>query len=264
MHVTRAAALHVRSGFVRNPQLAVARTRHGTQMVVDLSDWRHQEILADGMYEPHITALFARIAGPGWTVLDVGANVGYFAALASNLGGATATVHAFEPHPRMAAMAEINALMNDGVTYTVIRAACGARSDRSTLRLARISGNIGDSTMLTDATSTGPTSVVDVIRLDEHCRDHQLRPDLVKIDVEGFEQQVLEGMGNLLIERIPAHLVIEVGGDPPRPAASKITSHMADLGYEPRSITDAGHLVAHTPRAGLQDLCFVRRGAADN
>jgi hypothetical protein len=153
--------------------------------------------------------------------------------------------------------------MNADVGYTVLQTACGARTQRAKLHLANVSGNIGDSTLLADASTTGPTSEVDVIRLDGHCRGHELRPDLVKIDVEGFEQQVLEGMGYLLAERIPAHLVIELGGDPPRPAASEITIYLADLGYEARSITNAGDLVKYVPRSGLQDVCFVRRGAAD-
>jgi hypothetical protein len=59
------------------------------QMVVDLSDWRHHELLSLGVYEPHVTALMKRLAQPGWTVVDVGANVGYFALLASYLGGIT-------------------------------------------------------------------------------------------------------------------------------------------------------------------------------
>jgi len=227
-------------------------------MLVDLSDWRHHELLARGVYEPHVTGLLQRISNPGWTVIDVGANVGYFAALASHLGGAGATVHAFEPHPQIVALAEINARLNDGEGFTVVQAACGARTDRLGLHLASIPGNIGDSTLVS-GTNPGSASVdVDVVRLDEYCRIHDLCPDLVKIDVEGFELQVLEGMANLLRERVPAYLVIEVGGGPDRPSACLVVDLLAGYGYEPQGLTDTGEFVSYVERVELQDVCFVR------
>jgi FkbM family methyltransferase len=229
-------------------------------MVVDLSDWRHQELFAHGIYEPHVTALVARIARPGWTVIDVGANVGYFASLASHVGGADAKVHAFEPHPRMASIAEINARMNERVSYTVIRAACGAETQRRTLYLARVAGNIGESTFIDPGSVEAPTAMVDVLRLDDHCEHLGLTPHLVKIDVEGSELLVLEGMERLLIERVPKHLIVEVGGEPKRPSPDIVVDRLMTFGYEPMSITPAGQLVAYVMRRELQDVCFVRRG----
>lgn len=227
-------------------------------MVVDLSDWRHHEILALGIYEPHISALLERVARPGWTFIDIGANVGYFSVLASRLGGPDATVHAFEPHPRMAAMAEINARINEDVSYTVIQAACGACAHQHPLNLAGVPGNIGNSTMLScESRESSSAVVVDVMSLDEYCDQDQLRPDVVKIDVEGFEGFVLDGMKNLLGAQIPSHVIIELGGDPERPSPGSIVARLVECGYRPHGISDEGALIPYVPRAEMHDVCFV-------
>jgi FkbM family methyltransferase len=252
------AGLHLRSAFVDNPRLALARTCRGSVMVVDLGDWRHHELLARGVYELHLTALFSRIASPGWTFLDVGANVGYFSVLACELGGPTAGVHAFEPHPRMAALAEVNARLTPGLSYTVVQAACGARPGQALLHLASTPGNIGDSTLLHSGGHRGPAVAVRVVTLDDHCETAALSPDVIKVDVEGSEGGVIAGMSRLLSDQVPSHVVVELGEIEERPVPELAIAQLAQFGYAPRSITAAGHLVDYVPDHELQDVCFVR------
>ena len=52
--------------------------------------------LLDGVYEPNTTAVFSSLIDKGTTVVDVGANLGYYTLLAAKVAK---KVHAFEPEP---------------------------------------------------------------------------------------------------------------------------------------------------------------------
>ncbi|WP_052330026.1 FkbM family methyltransferase [Thermicanus aegyptius] len=56
-------------------------------------------IIADGLWESWITEVFVASLSPGVTVLDIGANCGYYSLLAAQLTGPSGRVHAFEPNP---------------------------------------------------------------------------------------------------------------------------------------------------------------------
>jgi protein-L-isoaspartate O-methyltransferase len=53
----------------------------------------------DGLFEPEVTALLRQELQEGWTVLDAGANTGYYTPTAARAVGATGRVLAFEPEP---------------------------------------------------------------------------------------------------------------------------------------------------------------------
>lgn len=258
MTAVGAAGLHLRSAFVRNPQPAIARTSVSAFMLIDLGDWRHHDLLTRGVYQSHLTALLTRIASRGWTFLDVGSNIGYFSVLASALGGPTATVHAFEPHPRMASVAEINARMNPHISYEVFQVACSSGDGKALLYMASTPGNIGDSTLLAGTGEGRPTTNVTLVTLDDHCARRMLVPDIVKIDVEGSETGVIAGMSRLLSDRTPSHVVVELGDSDGRPPADEAIHQLAAFGYAPRSITAAGGLIGYAETAYLQDVCFIR------
>src|SRR5947208_793716 len=82
------------------PSQSIVRIRSG-----DLRGWRW--IVGSstngcwlGTYESHMQRLFREHIGPGSTVFDIGANVGFFTLLASKLAGEAGRVYAFEPLPR--------------------------------------------------------------------------------------------------------------------------------------------------------------------
>ncbi|WP_233247757.1 FkbM family methyltransferase [Caulobacter endophyticus] len=61
-------------------------------------------LLLDGYWEMWTTEAIARAVKPGMTVVDVGANLGYFTLLMADLVGAGGRVHAFEPNPQIATL----------------------------------------------------------------------------------------------------------------------------------------------------------------
>ncbi len=98
---------HVGQHASRKPRYA--RLRTGGRVAADVGDHLHRHMFFRGEYEPAVTRFMASIARPSWTVVDVGANVGYFSVLAADLGGPGSQIMAFEPHPQLNGMLTLTA-----------------------------------------------------------------------------------------------------------------------------------------------------------
>ena len=87
-------------------------------------------LMLDGYWEIWLTQFFARLVKPGMTVIDVGANFGYYAVLFGDAVGATGRVIAIEPVPSTAAVLRKTIDLN-GLTHTtrLVVAAAGDRDD---------------------------------------------------------------------------------------------------------------------------------------
>lgn len=180
--------------------------------------------ILNGTYEPEQTALFEQRIRPGHTVLDVGANIGYYTLLASVLAGPTGRVHAFEPEPRNAGFlrrhVEINRLRN----VTVQQAAVSDRAG-----MARFDFGSGSGTgHLADAGALE----VRTVRLDDYCAEHGLVPSAVKIDVEGAEMSVLHGARGTLERHRPVLFLSTHGAEVHRACLA----FLRGLGYAARPI----------------------------
>jgi len=187
-----------------------------------------------GVYEEEVTRLFHQLSSPAWTVLDVGANVGYFSLVAAEAGGIGARIFAFEPNPQMATLLRRTLALNGRSQVELVAAACGERDDKVELHLSPDPHNTGLSTVRHLAGTKRLT--VNELRLDTFCAEHDVEPDLIKIDVEGAEDSVLRGAEGLLRRGIPKHVICEVW----EATRSEVVSYMADLGYTAHAISPGG------------------------
>ncbi|MGA2017852.1 MAG: FkbM family methyltransferase [Opitutaceae bacterium] len=138
-----------------------------------------------------------QVVRPGMTVLDVGANLGLYTVLLSRLAGPTGRVIAFEPDKHHFALLTRNCALNGCANVEAHNVALGDRSGRLALRKRFF--NTGANTLGRPDTRSFPSEVeVDVVSLDEFLP--ALRPDLVKIDVQGWEVEVLSGMQRMLAD----------------------------------------------------------------
>lgn len=175
-----------------------------------------------GVYEPSTTILIERLIRPGMVVVDVGANIGYFSLLAAHKVGSQGKVYAFEPHPDNYALLVKNIQANN---YTNIVALQKAVSNTSgTLRLFGSSTNHGrHSIASSNVLNLANEAEVEGITLDEYVQQvvKSQQIDLLKIDVEGAEQMVIEG-GRKILEAAAPTVLMEfwprglrnLGGDP--------------------------------------------------
>lgn len=148
-----------------------------------------------GTYEPEQTRLFEELLRPGHTVLDVGANVGYYTLLASVLVGDPGRVHAFEPEPRNAGFLRRHASLNRRGNVRVEQAAVSDREGTARFDFGSGSGtgHLADSGAIE----------VRTLSLDDYCAQHGLAPHAIKIDVEGAEMSVLQGARETLVRHRP-------------------------------------------------------------
>lgn len=221
----------------------VAKLRHGGRVVVDIGDYVHRPMYFMGEYELATTRLFERLACPGWTVLDIGANVGYFAVVAARAGGPGSRVAAFEPNPAIGEMLAGTARLNPDLDIRVEHTAVGDVVGELDLHISSESRNSGLSSLRGDLPNTeGGTMIVNVTTVDTYCENYGLEPDIIKIDVEGFEHEVLVGAERTLRGARPRAVICEF--TPERDDPAGIIAIMDGHGYAPHSIADDGELTA--------------------
>ncbi len=163
-----------------------------------------------------------RLCRPGSVVLDVGAHHGMDTVLLGRWAGPTGRVYGLEANPENALVLEanigVNRLSQCAAVHTAVGAGCG------TLRLA-------DETV--DARSP-LARTVPMTSLDAFCEARGIgRVDLLKIDVEGFEGEVLRGATRLLAARPAISLELHVDSLPSyRTSAAEVLRPVELDGYE--------------------------------
>lgn len=141
-------------------------------------------------------AYFEAAVSPGQFIVDVGANQGAYTMLFSRLVGPEGRVVALEPAPALFAALDGNCRLNDAGNVTRLQVAAGKTRADAVLHCSRF--NSGDN-RLTDSVQ-GASVDVSVVPLDEILPTETV--GLVKIDVQGYELHVVEGM-QAIIERSP-------------------------------------------------------------
>jgi FkbM family methyltransferase len=158
-------------------------------------------------YEPLVWHRVMREIRAGDHVAEVGASIGLYALAFAGRVGAAGHVTAFEPDPQSAAALEANVSVNGWRDrITTIRAAVGKNSGQ--VRFAAAHGL--ESRIETRPEASHGVITVPMITLDDAIGGNRI--DVIKIDVEGFEQQVIEGARNLLTKERgrPRAILVEV------------------------------------------------------
>jgi FkbM family methyltransferase len=164
--------------------------------------------MAMNRYERGTTQLFERIVKPGMVVIDLGAHVGYYTLLAAKLVGPEGKVYAFEPEPTNYALLLKNIALNGYENIVTTRVAVSNRVGPATLFLTSLDS--GRHSTHHHGLPEGGTVAVEATTLDAFLQaEGWPTVDLVKIDVEGAELEVLEGMDQLLRKSSELKLIIE-------------------------------------------------------
>jgi FkbM family methyltransferase len=222
---------------------ALSRSAGGTVVPVDLADYADRVFYLTGRStELAVESALSRLLRPGDVYVDVGANNGFTVASALDLVGNAGSVIAVEPNPgccrRLNEIQKLNRLEH----FHVLPLALGSERSQAALRLP--GGRSGHGTLA--HTDDRVCSYVRVERADAVLADLLSalgrRVRCIKLDVEGFEPQVVEGMEELLKESRPyliaehEPILLERAGNSP----SALAERMRNLGYEPRRITRVG------------------------
>ena len=156
-------------------------------------------LLVFGGYEPEKMHLAASLLHPGDVAFDIGANVGIYTLLFSDVVGPTGRVVAFEPSPGNVGYLRRALSLNVVTNVSVIAAAVSRASGKTMFDLGADSS--------TGRISPQGALEIDTIGLDDFVARENCRPSLIKIDVEGAEVEVLEGASTTLRNFTPSLLI---------------------------------------------------------
>lgn len=178
----------------------------GADFYVDPVDRSYVPSMVGGYYEKVELDIFNNIAKDAKIMFDVGANIGMYSVLAAK-SNKSIRCHAFEPVVENILLLEKNLKLNKiQKQVTVVKSAVSNKTGFAVIHLSKkLSGTHSLSVDRGGSSRTIPT-----VSIDEYCKTNKITPDLVKIDVEGHEASVFNGMmkclktkPTILMEYIP-------------------------------------------------------------
>ena len=193
--------------------------------------------------EPALAPVLRATLRPGGTFFDVGANIGIYAAWGARLVSDTGTVHAFEPVPATRQALERLVAFNGLTNVRVIPCAIGSREGALTLHVAPGASGL-TTTHRPEQWTEGVSLTVAVTTLDAHVRTSGRSPDLVLVDVEGYEFEVLRGSREVLSSDRPPVVLFESHSGHLARCGTNLGSIVGwleeEVGYEVFGLTPAG------------------------
>jgi FkbM family methyltransferase len=206
-----------------------ARTRNGAVVLTPLDDFTGRATYFVGDVDARISRLCRMLLRPGDVALDIGAHIGVVTMLMARLVGQAGRIHAFEPNP-FAADLLLTSLERNAITNVdVHRVALGATED--VLPLVVPPGHIGNASFLHPA-DAGETVEVPVRPLSDVLDGVELTSiRLVKLDVEGYEREVLIGAKSLF-ESVPPGAIISECWSLNSPQGRALAQDLRELGYD--------------------------------
>jgi FkbM family methyltransferase len=158
-------------------------------------------------YEPAVFHYLKTKVRPGATVLDVGAHVGLFTVLLARWAGPKGQVFAFEPTPLTRTALIDHLTLNDVAGQVTV---CPfAVSDKEGSSAVYTVSNSPENTLspIHGRLPNAEAVEIEVTTLDAFCGSRRIRPDLIKIDIEGFELHALRGAKQILVHHRPTVVV---------------------------------------------------------
>ncbi len=179
--------------FYLAPDLAMVRLNCGHMLYVDpLDEHVSANIIANGAWEAHIHRALLALIRPGFRIVEVGANVGYYTTTMAGAVGAEGFVTAFEGNPRLAGLVQRSVLLNGYAPRSRIipKAALDQPGHIDFVVSRRNSGGGFVTLWEGNPYEDGETLKVEAVRIDDQDVG---RVDLIRIDAEGSEPFILRG-----------------------------------------------------------------------
>lgn len=215
---------------------------------LDLSQSIDSSIYFFGCFEADVTKNIAQFTKPGMTVLDIGANIGCHTLPIASLVGNTGKVIAFEPMDWARNKLNKNISLNNFSNISVEKIALSDKHETQTLRFR--------SNWPLDNHYQQEANVkqnITLETLDNYVKKMDIKVDLIKIDVDGYEYKIFKGAHHLLKTHKPI-ICTEIGHTTQRVGDSveEMIKFLSSLGYNFYSIKDLKQI--HDPMDVIRTL----------
>ncbi|HEY9662934.1 MAG TPA: FkbM family methyltransferase, partial [Allocoleopsis sp.] len=164
----------------------------------------------NGFWEPWITLAMLRTIKPGWHCLDIGANHGYYTLLMSSLVGAVGRVVALEPNDQLVQLVHRTLEVNGFVDRATAISQAVSDQVGQQVQLVIPSGHTGHASLHYVPSQTDQVMQVETTTVDQLTAEWA-QVDLIKIDVEGAEYAVWQGMQDTIYRNKEITIVLEFG-----------------------------------------------------
>lgn len=228
-----------------------SRTWTGVNMSLAMEDRIQRRIFIKKCHEPETEKHLLQFAEKAKCFLDIGANIGYFSLMLARKNPGL-TVFAFEPNPSNLKKIEENVRLN-GLNNVMIQNCCLSDSEGEVPFFVPPENESGWGHIGKEGEQPGSfrRTMVQAHTLDQLFEKGVLsgfRPDLIKIDVEGFESPVLAG-GKRMIQECRPVICMELNEsclEENHSSADALMNQLLSYGYKAYYITTGGELAETT------------------
>jgi len=186
----------------------IIKTLYGFKLKIDpvYDDGVEESIYYTGTYEKGTLSVIKKILNKGDVFIDVGANIGLMSIFASSLVSDTGKIIAFEPNPTTMRILKSNIELNGLSNIETSDYAIGNTQQASKI-YERKDLNRGCASLI-ETEKEAEVYDIQIIPLSIFFKSQQ-RIDLIKIDIEGYELEALEGAMDVLLGKDPPKLIVE-------------------------------------------------------
>ena len=247
------------------------KTKEGLVLELDRTDPVASGAIALGVYERYESELFRSKAKTDMTIIDIGANLGYYTAIASRRAGERGLVIAFEPEPNFFKILSRNISRNNMKNAICFEIAVAEKNGLTNLYLSN--ENKGHNSIIRSEELKTSTQVKTTTLDDFLFYQKITKVDIIKMDIEGAEILALEGMKNTLIKHLPLlflefspHSIIKLNRNP-----ADFLSTLRKIGYSVfeinkarrrlDSVTDFQKFIGSIPKGKYADIYCEKTAA---
>jgi FkbM family methyltransferase len=182
------------------PGQLISKRIHNYRMLLDIEDPGISFVLfQQGTREQQLKLILEKEVKEGDTIIDLGANLGYYTLMLWKLAGEDGKIYALEPSPGNFEILKKNLLLNNvGNVVECFHLAGGEKPSKQKLYISEMSNT---NTFIRDLYHSGNRSVgitenfeiVDTIDMTSFIKGKR-KIDLIRMDIEGYEVEVFEGL----------------------------------------------------------------------
>jgi len=205
-------------------------------MYLDLGDdGLSKTLYYRGVHEPPVTQWIKKELDPEMTILDIGANIGYYVLLESSVLNQNGSLYAIEPVPSTYGILQKNIALNQLSNVTTYQYAVGSApgeamievtEKRNWSHIAHSNLSAKRANLISDATYQSvpvPMTTVDLFVQEQQIEN----VNFIRMDVEGFETEIIKGAIHTLTNHRPLKVFMEVHpffAEDPTPFAEMVST----------------------------------------